>query len=335
MAAFLFYKTVVGWVDVVVNAILPTYVGMKEKLDVSDRDVVAFLLLSYILYRTAVVTFRFMELASRVQRWLVSLWSTLYLLCYARKAEVVYTVQQPFKYYEVPDADIVKEAAYSNGQLINREGTPEGTFQVLIRNEDGSYVLIGHGFVLNGVLYTAAHVAILSDELYVASPTKRGVVIPVVVDAETVDHDADICVLRGKAVAAALGLKSLKAALPRHAPVVVYTRDGDNYVAQHVQPLPYAEYPVARALATRSTTIPSDSGMPIFQNGKVVAMHIGANIKYRVNVHHMLSNLLASELRVRLARYRPVLSGITVESPAVGNGEDDDRWIYIARQEVQ
>lgn len=319
--------------------LMPAYEYLNVTCGIPKTDMVGFVILSFMFIRAGFEMAKLIREIYRASTFVESAWRRYYLWSYAVKPTTYFAPKTvAYNFVKVNGSlDVVKEGAFSKGTLISaEEPEPSGVFTVYMKNEDGvSFMLIGHGFVVAGCLYTPYHVAALSDSLFVGSPGKPSCLIPVEVDEDTVDPNMDFCQLKGKAVAAALGIKSLKLGVYRKKAVVVYHRDSTRnsvYIAQHINPHAYSFYPMPHVIATDTITDHTDSGLPVMQDGHVVAMHIGASLSKQVNVHHLLLQLSKTVVDRKVKVLQAIVSsGVTVESPSVGEEDDNERWRAIAQ----
>lgn len=184
----------------------------------------------------------------------------------------------------------------------------------------------GHGFFLDNKAVTASHVVGPDDVVYVKTPSQART-LPVKVVSYDISGFLDFVHLEAKALQAMLGLKSYKSAFPKPGPVTVFTRTNGGFISQHVQPLKAKPGARSMFLETRTNTNSGDSGLPVLQGGKVVALHHGADMKNKVNLHILLVQQCWANITRVVSKVADVT--VTTESPNTQDSDGDERRQHI------
>lgn len=235
---------------------------------------------------------------------------------------------------------IVPEGAFAKDTVQVVRSPPDSIFIVIFLDEEGRRIELGHGFVCENKLWTAKHifqsdllerVDVRGCKFYIMKPNTTKM-IEVELGNNLSGRNSDYVELlskRGNAQAA-LGLKSEKFGLYVKRAVTVFTRTGSDYVYQYVAPLQLAELSLGNPvdtchiIATRTNTKPSDSGLPVMQNGKVVAMHFGRYEGQKVNIHMIPYKQLKAQIRAKNAECQPIFTDIKVAVFAEGKQSYQD-----------
>lgn len=282
------------------------------------------------LFNFVMLVYRVIVKIAQIPSALRALWMYVVLNRYRSHAKVVPTIVIKTL---VNDVD-VQESFFDAEAYMLESDVVKGIVFVYVRR-DGSDGLarVGMGFVVDQLFYTAAHNIVDSVEIAVSLPFRDEVYT---VDLQTTVGD-DIAVLSKKGLAATLGLKSLKFALVKDsAPVRILSHDGENHrLLTHSC---NTQFVAGRAsfIYTKSNTRSGDSGMPILQQGKVVAIHLGANKARGMNIHEIPVHALGSEIRASLKRRSKLVfasdgDGYIAESDLVKT-ERNERVIELAKR---
>jgi hypothetical protein len=233
-----------------------------------------------------------------------------------------------------PDAPtlIKTEGAHSDNAFLHTlTGMPKGVFQVYGVLGDQTF-FAGHGFAVNNKLYTSYHVVSHFDSILVKTLINSRA-LKVTINTDSIDQELDFVELTGKGTCAALGVKSLETAVIRNAPVVVYTCDIEksDYYQQSVVVESLDENPEQPfCIYTKSNTVAGDSGLPVMQNGKVVAMHVGSVINKPRNLHILILALNLGDYVVRAEKFQSIFPNIEiVTESSTQDSQDNERFVGI------
>jgi len=191
----------------------------------------------------------------------------------------------------------------------------------------------GHAFVADNKVYTAYHVVSTLEKIYLKT-NKHTSLFPVELGERI---GADIVELTRPGIAAMLGLRSLKFSFVNDGtPVQVYSyvQAQDKYLMQSCTTQYDAELPML--IYTFSNTSSGDSGLPVLQSGKVVAVHLGGNTSKAQNVHEIPVDIVRKDIMAVAQRKTYVVHavdlGIIKESVVTGHHTDRARDILEYQQ---
>lgn len=312
-------------------------------LNLSAFDLLIIAVLSVGLYNI----FQFLwESSYAIYDWIIYVLYTphrIYLTIYGVDIEPVYRASKisDFAGFEsitfLDGVAIKQEGAFSSGNdfTFNVDGMPDGVFQVFTKVDD-SYAHIGHGFAVANELYTAVHV--VSDregEIYIKTLKSKALKVKVVKDMYHPYYD--VCKLECIGATAALGIKSLQFGVLKNGSINVFHFNPAkiSYQRQSATPDPYNKDQrlPAFALSTPTTTSPSDSGLPVLQKGRVVALHIGGCEALKRNVHFIPVPFLKNQIENVAESYAPILKDLSIEteSPVI-KGDESSRMKAIFKE---
>lgn len=246
-----------------------------------------------------------------------------------------------FKELSTAGPAIVKESAYKEGVLgvqCSAEGVPppavfevyrsvvkpEANLSLIFGSTEPNLVFCGHGYFVENKAETCLHIVNFDDVVYVKTPDQaRAIAVKVIrmPDSERYDY----VYLEKAGLQAALGLKSYRCCFPKSGPIAVYTRNNSGFEVQFVQPQRCGKGYLSYFLETKTNTHSGDSGLPVIQNGMVVARHHGAHAKNKTNLHMLPLHKLNISSRVS----KKVLD-VKVETPTTNDADEE-----LRKQEIE
>lgn len=320
--------------EIFANLLVHVRFAFDDVLETLGMSYLDFIALSSFLFAAG----KFILLAHDIMHFLQRLYFLFLLKRMAHTGDVVHSHTR----HVVDDLPVyTPEAAFGDSHVYvssEKVTAPPGVFQVLMKVEEDKFLKVGHGFVAHGHMYTPMHVTLaVQGDLYIKNPALPQM-IKATVSKEHAYGSYDFCRLECHNGPAILQLKSLKVKFVSNSAVRVLSYDSPtkSYVEQFVMAEKHSNDSNPLLLKTKSNTFPSDSGLPITQDGCVVAMHVGANNKDKTNLHVIPVPLLESEIRKKAARRANIFEGVSlidcVAPESINIEEDDGRAVAIVKK---
>lgn len=264
----------------------------------------------------------------------VNISKEVYLYAFGRK--ISYPRNDDLAVYKyVVEPTIKNEGAYSSRHMKTKvEGTPKGVVQVFVEMQNGELELAGHATYVDGKYVTVKHVI----EHAMEDPTRKVFVatlekpraLEVNILKELARKDIDVAFMAVGSTASILGVKQREASFIHGPSVMVYTFNPDEkcYYAMScfAEKFEGEELFSAYAILTQSDTHGGDSGLPVLQANKVVAVHKGGCQQKKRNVHVIPVPLIEKLIQKIAGTRKSVLVQQNVlknESPSIGDNNDD------------
>jgi hypothetical protein len=324
--------------------VIQCYSALCSYLELSQFDVIALVIGCVIIYYTsfvlAVLLKRAQHIYDRVEFVVVNSWLDLRG---ESKPDLVHIHNLKFDY---TDRSVVSNESHHSSRPLSlfKEGVmPDFTVQ-LFHKVEGELSFVGHATHIKhdgrSVYVTSLHNVLgpnflLEDPSIIEAGMQTAYVgtlqhrkaLPVSLAFYNTEYD--VAVYNAGSTASILGVKATTCAFPSTGLVTIPTFNPEtNCYAKNLvatEPVDRESPFTAAVLETKSSTNGGDSGIGVFQQGKLVAIHKGSCDLRRTNIHVIPVPLLRNEIRAYAAKFSSVLirSGVKNETPTSSGSMQD------------